>query len=685
MRLLPFGAHHEEAVGRRDIAGGPAGPPSYRGTTPDVRAASTASGTARPIVAALATPSDDPQSRNLFGAQPLRQGPWLRGIRDERMHAHGHRLSAALATSLALLAGFGVLLSSAPAGATHDATAWSFYSTVGGGAVGDANHQQSPSVLTDQAGSVYVFYYDWNQGTGNSNVYMTKLSTGGPFGLPQILIPSTQVNPGLPNVTRRTNTFGVAWPPAAAMDHSGNLYVAWTATALDVYVSRSDDGGTTWGAPVMVSDPANNNYAPAITVTTDDDVWVAWYRAEPATGRTNVTIARSTDFGTSFGLTVDVTGPFPGSAVLRSHDLGSDGTDRLYLAYQSDVPGIESHVNLTWSDDGVAWSAPARLDGATWTGFPKLTVGPSDRLHVGWVEQRLTLSPVYTFWYQRSDDRGSTWTPEAPVSRGTTSIVSLLADIAVHGDPAVFGWGANVGRAGMGYAVSADGGDLWYPEAFAGPPPGGQAPTIDADENGTFYAAFYHWNEFLGNYDVGVMFWDAPPSEPVITSIGRGASSLTVQWTASPEDDVAMYRLWRSQDGSTYRLVAVVGAGARSYADGGLANGTYWYKVTAVDLRGGESHASSPASSTVGMTADEQFEALLRLVGIVRSEQATAALSTLLLILLVIALILLILLLVRSRRPGVPLTVPPAASPPPASNARGPPSRPADAPDVDDL
>jgi hypothetical protein len=250
----------------------------------------------------------------------------------------------------------------------------------------------------------------------------------------------------------------------------------------------------------------------------------------------------------------------------------------------------------------------------------------------------------------------------------------------------MFGWNGNLAGAGMALALSADGGDLWYPESFADPGVGGFTPRIDADENGTFYAAMYHWNEFLNNYDVGVMFWDGPPSEPAITSIARGTSSLTVSWMASPEPDVTMYRLWRSQDGSTYSLVAAVGASTTTYTDAGLAAGTYWYRVTAVDLRGTSSHGSLPVASTVGPTVDERFDAvqaeidaielalgvaqgdidgILQLVGIIRSEQATAAMSTLILILLVIVLILLILLLVRSRRPGPPEMAPSRAEAPP--------------------
>jgi hypothetical protein len=602
------------------------------------------------------------------------------------MHAHRLRRPAALATTL-LLAAAVALIGTGPATGSHDATPWSAYLTVAGGVAGDVGHQEFPSVLADGRGAVYVVHTD-RLPSGATNVYVSKIQTRGPFGTPAFLFRS-HVNPGLPDAVRRANAFGQPWPPAAAMDAVGNLYVAWTHTGLDVYVSRSADGGATWGAPVLVSNVAMNNFAPDVAVTPGNAVWVTWYQVDPATGRTNLTIARSDDFGATFAGAVNVTGPSPGTAILRWHDLASDAQGRLHVAYMSDL-GSQAHVNLTWSDDGRSWSGPARLDGGTWAGYPSLEVDASGRVHVGWVDQRVSPSGSLTMWYRRSDDRGGSWTPELPVSQGAAPVLAFTSDIAVHGDGVMVGWGGNVGGAGMALALSADGGDLWYPESFARPGPGGFTPRIAADENGTFYAAMYHWNELLGNYDVGLMAWDGPPSEPAITSIARGSSSLTISWTASPELDVASYRVWRSQDGSTYTLIATVPAASTSYVDGGLAEGTYWYRVAAVDLRGTSSHGSLPVASTVGATVDERFDAvesdiddLVGLIGVIRSELATAAMSTLILILLVVILILLIVLLVRTRKPEPAEAMPPrrAVPPPPAESG----ARKDEGPDLEEL
>src|SRR5207245_122910 len=53
-----------------------------------------------------------------------------------------------------------------------------------------------------------------------------------------------------------------------------------------------------------------------------------------------------------------------------------------------------------------------------------------------------------------------------------------------------------------------------------------------------------------------------------------------------------------------------LGSAATSYLDSGLANGTYWYSVTALDLAGTSSHPSFPQSGTVGPTTAEMIAAL---------------------------------------------------------------------------
>lgn len=606
------------------------------------------------------------------------------------MHAPRHRLSAALATTLALLATFGVLFAGMSATATHDATGWGSNLV---GATG-ANHQIYASALADGSGSVYVFYHDYNSGTDATNLWVAKFSTRGSSGNP-VFVFTRQVNPTLPNIVRRFTWWSDPAFTSAALDGAGNLYVAWASTGFDVYVSKSADGGNSWGAPVQVSSTSANsvNTAPVLAVSpTTDRIYVAYYQLWlPATSQ-NVTISWSDDRGVTFPGTANLTGPNPGTARLRWHDLVTDSQGLVYVVYQA-LWGSESHLNFTWSADGSVWSTPARLDGGLGAWVPALAIDARDRIHVGWLDTRLAPNNEVTYWYRRTNDRGATWTFETPVSQGRFAVTNGYPDLAVSGDIVMVGWDADPPGpgAGLAYAVSADGGDVWYPEAFSHPGVAAEYPRLTADENGTFYASYRYWNEFQ-NYDAGMFFWDAPPSAPTITFIVRGTSSLTVTWQSSPEPDVSMYRLWRSQDGSTYTLVATFDSGTTSYADAGLANGTYWYRVTAVDWRGASSHPSAPVASTVGMTVAERFDGvqsaldeLTRLVGVVQSEQATAAISTLLLILLVIVLILLILLVVRSRRPGMPQMMPPMASPPQPPMSQAMPSKPADAPNVDEL
>ncbi len=128
------------------------------------------------------------------------------------------------------------------------------------------------------------------------------------------------------------------------------------------------------------------------------------------------------------------------------------------------------------------------------------------------------------------------------------------------------------------------------------------------DQNGTVYVAGSE--TYATNFRVVLGYWHSLPSRPVITSIASGTGRLTVTWTAPPEADIATYRIWRSNDGSTYTLVSTVNAPTLTYTDTGLANGTYWYKIDAVDVLGDVSHESVPASGIVGPTTQQLIDAL---------------------------------------------------------------------------
>ena len=524
------------------------------------------------------------------------------------MPTQSRALSAVFVSLLALAMAFaGLMAVGVPAAANHDTVVWSqFWQTTF-----NVNEDDLfPTAFADGNGYFYLFYYVDDLATGDRNIWVTKYRTTGANGLPEWVLTS-QVNLILPDVAAMFNFYGQYWAPSVTRDHDGNLYVAWSDDGNNIYVSKSTDGAATWGDPVRVDPISSGSFdsGPVITATPAGTLYVAWLQLWFPGGYQNLTVAQSADRGATWTGKTNVTAL--GSAIYLDHSIASDSQGRAYLTYTSYLGGLEGQVNFTWSDNGAAWSAPVGLNGGTLGVFPAVAVDSMDRVHVSWVDYRLSPSGYTTYWYRRSDDRGATWSLEMPASQGVYPTSFFRPSIQAHGDTIVLVWTAfAMGVTSFAYSVSADGGDLWYPEAFARIEGGAEVPSVTADENGTFYVGASRFDPFDGEYELGFVIWDSPPAAPTITGILRGAGSLTVSWSTSPDGDSMGYRVWRSVDGVSYELAATVDSSTTSYADTGLANGTYWYRVTAFDRRGTSSHASEPMSATVGLTTEEMIDLL---------------------------------------------------------------------------
>jgi len=508
------------------------------------------------------------------------------------------------------------LVATAPASrADHDTVPWSMTFNV----AATGNDEGISSILADGSGTFYVFYLNTNSGSGLTDVYASKWSTRGDSGQPERLQADLRVNDVVGDAATSNPLFGFSQVPRGAIDHSGNLYVAWTSTAYDVYVSKSTDGGASWLPAVKANSATATawDFDPSIAITgtgASEKIWVAWSQIFLGAGwfLSNATVSHSDNQGSTFIGYTNASGQGrPNATFIIAPDLAADSLGRLYLAYTAiDFSGFQPYANFTWSDDGATWTRPRTLNTPAGGFLPVVTVDGKDRVHVGWLDATETPSGGPTVYYTRSDTRGASWTTKWPIDQGGMGPSgNSVPAITVHGDTVIFGWDGQSFTRGLGYAISADGGNLWYPGAFYEPGFPITDPALAADENGTFYVAWTTNNGF--DFDAGFSYWDGPPSRPVITTpIARGTGSLTVGWSAVPEQDVSVYRVWRSTDGSSYELAATVPAGETTYIDSGLASGTYRYEVTAVDLRGTSSHPSVPMSATVGLTTQEMIDAL---------------------------------------------------------------------------
>ena len=104
--------------------------------------------------------------------------------------------------------------------------------------------------------------------------------------------------------------------PGLARDpSSGRLYATWDggrADRRDVFLARSDDGGSSWSAPTRVAPRPQGQFLPAVAVAPDGRVDVLFYdrSGDPADELAAVVLASSWDGGRSFTLATVSDRPF---------------------------------------------------------------------------------------------------------------------------------------------------------------------------------------------------------------------------------------------------------------------------------------------------------------------------------------------------------------------------------------
>ncbi len=517
------------------------------------------------------------------------------------------KVAIALVLVLAML-GISLVATAPVARADHDTIAWSGPTTV----ASSANFAYSNSwIVADGHGSIYVFYAATNTLASTTNVNVTKYAAVGLGGNPQKLF-DKQVN-DVSNVVTSN------YPISAVIDSSGNLYVAWTRNPVSgnnqVYVSKSANGGVTWQAAKEASSSTSgtSNFWGNIVAAPDGTVYVSWL-SESGSAEA-VTVAKSTDGGSTFSAGTNATTALS----VGINSIAVDSAGRVYVADSFTPSGSStSVVDVTWSDNGVTWSPHQKVSNPTSsTLFPALFVDSGGLVHLAWYN---VVPSGYAIDYVQSRDRGATWSEPLAITPGFTG--GYIGYMAGEGDTLMFVRG-DFDVTGFGFTLSADHGVTWYPDATLNTG-ATSLSAVAADQNGTFWATSLDASAHLT-----LRPWYGPPSRPVIDSVvASGSNGLTITWTPSPEQNVVDYRIWRSADGTNYQAVGLVGGSVTSFTDSGLANGTYYYIVTAINIYGTPSHASTGASGTVGTTTAQLIADLQSQINALENELSQANAST---------------------------------------------------------
>ena len=162
-------------------------------------------------------------------------------------------------------------------------------------------------------GEVYVA---WNDYAANTIAFNRSFDGGATFGSPSVVAnKSIPFDIGIPAISfRRALVYPSCDADRSTGTHRGRLYCAWTDLTAngttDILASFSDDKGTTWSAPVSVTDRLH------IAV----DRFYQWLSVDPVTGVVNISF----------------------------YDTRNDTTGQRYM----------TDVYFTKTTDGLAWASP---------------------------------------------------------------------------------------------------------------------------------------------------------------------------------------------------------------------------------------------------------------------------------------------------------------------------------------
>lgn len=242
----------------------------------------------------------------------------------------------------------------------------------------------------------------------------------------------------------RSDDGGVTWGPIADADDlsvafvdkssiatsaDGRAYVAYTfvdATGATIEggirVTRSVDGGVTWSSGVRINDALHNSLGAVLAAGPGGTVVAAWWDSTAA----NLLSDRSPDGGTTWGADVRVNAvgaSAKGSSVnpwaIPLPTIATTSLGTILVAF-AEGPGADLDILIAQSSDGGAtWSRPVRVNddrSGREQWQPALAVGPDDTVHLAWLDNR---TGNYNVFYATSRD-GRRWSSNLRVTDAET-------------------------------------------------------------------------------------------------------------------------------------------------------------------------------------------------------------------------------------------------------------------------
>ncbi len=261
-----------------------------------------------------------------------------------------------------------------------------------------------PAVGFDRVGNVYFACLHFNRSDFANLISVSKSIDGG-----KTFGPPVAVTGGASIVDFNDKEYLAVDATGGPFD--GVVYVSWThftANSADIRIARSTNGGISWSAPTSVSDtPLNQCSVPAIGP--NGEVYVAWQ--DFFTDR--IVIDKSTDGGMTFGPDRTVAGIVPIADPLGGFGWGFRTNSCPTIAVDTSAGPRRGTVYVAWADqrtgDADILIARSTDGGLTWSVPTRVNDDPAGNGRHQFF-QWLSVDPhgtVHVIWYDNRDGGGA--------------------------------------------------------------------------------------------------------------------------------------------------------------------------------------------------------------------------------------------------------------------------------------
>ena len=226
----------------------------------------------------------------------------------------------------------------------------------------DDRNTYFPTVEKLQNGDLVVVYYD-SPGhiSQTGRISMVRSSDNGEtWSEPQVIL-DTPIDDRDPNIMQTDD--GTLLLSYFAYDWGQN-----PAKVIGTYVTRSEDGGTTWSEPVKVGTMLDGPSVPGWAATSDKileldngDLLIPLYGTVPGDSAERVTVVRSTDGGESWKKENEVAIAYDPDIHFQEPALAKLGNGHLMIMMRTARTDGSAYVSESY-DNGYTWTEPTKTD-----------------------------------------------------------------------------------------------------------------------------------------------------------------------------------------------------------------------------------------------------------------------------------------------------------------------------------